>query len=398
MSTAQDEAALLNKLQSQFGDMDLTHLLNEEEKKEDDGYGSDESSLKEPTQEELQAWQDSQFKKGQEELEVKKRLEMTPLQRRRELKKRYSVEDDDEWEQVAALPDLEGQSSVFFPSSDEKGNEFLGAHPMLLQFAQGDPEVLGTKWLRLSSSTEGDGLSFLNLLNTVKGYHGPTVILIGAVPSAARSISSGEKKRTTLGFYSTSPWTESTDFFGSSDCFLFAFDEEESEVKFFRPMDGKDKNKKHYMYCHPSALNVTKRRSKKMVQGLATDGSVHGMGVGGTPSQPRLHLTETLEECRAMEFCQLFEAGDLLMGNGVDSLYYFDVDCLEVWGVGGETWIQESLATRQKERDLSQANMRRARQVDKKPFLQDFRSGLVGSNKQPGLFDHMQHTTDRADL
>jgi hypothetical protein len=261
MSTAQDEAALLNKLQSQFGDMDLTHLLNEEEKKEDDGYGSDESSLKEPTQEELQAWQDSQFKKGQEELEMRKRLKMTPLQRRRELKKRYSVEDDDEWEQVAALPDLEGQSSVFFPSSDEKGNEFLGVHPMLQQFAQGDPEVLGTKWLRLSSSAEGDGLSFHNLLNTVKGYHGPTVILIGAVPSAARSISSGEKKRTTLGFYSTSPWTESTDFFGSSDCFLFAFNEEESEVKFFRPMDGKDKNKKHYMYCHPSSLNVARKWS-----------------------------------------------------------------------------------------------------------------------------------------
>jgi hypothetical protein len=294
-------------------------------------------------------------------------------------------EEEDEWEQVAALPDLDGQTSVFFPSSDEKGNEFLGVHPLLQQLAQGDQEILGTKWLRLFSSAEGDGLSFHNLLNTLKGYGGPTVMLIGTVPSASRSLTTAKQKRTTIGFYTTSPWSESTEYFGSDDCFLFAFDEQDNEVNFFRPISCKDKDKKEYMYCHPSSLNMTNRRSK-------TDGAVHGIGIGGVPGQPRLHLTETLEECRAMSFCQLFEPGDLLMGNGEDSLYYFDVDCLEVWGVGGGEWIQESLDSQQKERDLAQANLMRACTVNKKQFLNDFQSA------QTGLFDHMQHTVNRSDL
>jgi hypothetical protein len=127
-------------------------------------------------------------------------------------------------------------------------------------------------------------------------------------------------------------------------------------------------------------------------KGVATDGSVHGIGFGGTPSQPRLHLTESLEDCRAMSFCGKFESGDLLLGNGEDSLYYFDVDCLEVWGVGGDEWIQESLEAQQKGQALSEANLMRARKVDKKQFLDDFRLGGTGH------FDHMQHTSGRRDF
>jgi hypothetical protein len=209
-------------------------LIGEEEKKEDDGYDGEENSLAKPTFEELQAWQESQFKKGKQTLEIKKQLKMTFLQRRRDLKKVYGgsdeEEEEDKWEQVAALPDLDGQTLVFFPSLDEKGNKFLGVHPLLQQFAQGDQEILGTKRLRLFLPAEGCGLSFHNLLNTLKGYGGPTVILIGTVPSASRSLKTAEQKRTTIGFYTTSPWSESTDLFGSDDCFLFAFDEQDNAV------------------------------------------------------------------------------------------------------------------------------------------------------------------------
>jgi hypothetical protein len=101
-----------------------------------------------------------------------------------------------------------------------------------------------------------------------------------------------------------------------------------------------------------------------------------------------------------MSFCGKFESGDLLLGNGDDSLFYFDVDCLEVWGVGGDEWIQESLEAQRKGRELSEANLMRARKVDKKQFLDDFRLGLMGSQNNngkvgTGLFDHMQHTAGR---
>jgi hypothetical protein len=408
MTAIVDEAAILLKLQSQFGDLDLTNLLNEDEAKTKDGYSSEESSLAEPTAEELLAWQEAQFKKGQQEIDTKKRLKMTPLQRRRDLKKVSSNidADEEEWEQVPALPDLGGTTSAFFPSSDEKGNELLGVHPMLQQLVQGDPDILGTKWSRLYSSSEGDGLSFHNLLNTIKGYQGPTVMLIGTIPSVSRSLTTTQNsekttiKRTTIGYYTTSGWEESADFFGNSDCFLFSFQESDNKLNFFHPIDSKDADKKNYMYCHPSSLKVTNRRSKTPVQGNVTDGSVHGIGVGGTPSQPRLHLTESLEECRAMEHCKLFEGGDLLMGAGTESLNYFDVDCLEVWGAGGDEWIRESIEARQKGRDIKEAHLQRARKVDKKQFLDDFRMGRIAMNgsANPALFGHMQYTTGRTEL
>ena len=86
------------------------------------------------------------------------------------------------------------------------------------------------------------------------------------------------------------------------------------------------------------------------------------------------------------------------MGRGKDSLYYFDVDNLEVWGVGGEDWIKESLEAQQKERELAQANLMRARKVDKKQFVDDLRSGLLSGSHKAGMFGHLQHTSGRCDL
>lgn len=125
-----------------------------------------------------------------------------------------------------------------------------------------------------------------------------------------------------------------------------------------------------------------------------TDGLVHGLGVGGTSSQPRLHLTETLEDCRAMEYCRLFEGGDLLLGQGKDSLNYFDVDCLEVWAVGGEEWIADSMAQRKAQQDVAEATLVKARKVDKQQFLRDFHLLAAPS----GLFGHVHHATDRCDV
>ena len=122
------------------------------------------------------------------------------------------------------------------------------------------------------------------------------------------------------------------------------------------------------------------------------------MGLGGSALQPRLHITESLEECRAMEYCGLFEEGDLLLGIGKESLNYFDVDYLEVWAVGGEDWIADSLAARQKHRDVDDATNLKARKVDKKELLRDFQGGLLGGLGRDGFFGHVQQTSDRCDV
>ena len=65
------EADFLSRLQSQFGDMDLTNLLHDENGKKTNQSENDsqESSLVEPTQEELESWQNAQFEKGQKVLQ-----------------------------------------------------------------------------------------------------------------------------------------------------------------------------------------------------------------------------------------------------------------------------------------------------------------------------------------
>jgi hypothetical protein len=397
-------AELLARLNSQFGDMDLRHLLAADNTNTttEDAESDESSSLVEPSPEELQAWQAAQFKKGKEKCEEQKKDALSPLRRRRQEKKNTNGSNED-FEVLYSDPDLNGQESVFFPSSSSKddGVEFVGPNPLLAQLAAGDPEVLGGQWLRLYSSIAGDGLSFHHLLDALKGYGGPTVMIVGTVASAKHSLTTtgtANKPRSstagTLGVYTATPWIASTQFFGSDDCFLFSFSNNDEDVRILRPTETVNKNeKRNYMYCHPSSLNTIHRRSAT----TATDGAVHGIGVGGTPSQPRLHLTETLEECRALGFCRLFEPGQLLPeSSGADSLYYFDVDALEVWGVGGQDWIQEALESRQQERERVQSILLKARTVDKKQFVDDFRSGILGDAGK-GLFGHVEHVAERAD-
>lgn len=382
----------MNKLQSQFGDMDLTFLQNAEEEKKDRD-SDDESSYTDPPAGELESWQQAQFQKGQKSLEIKKLLQMTPLERRRKTASATpSSEEEEEWEQVAALPDLDSESG-FFPSADFSGNELLGVHPLLQRLTeQGDPEILGTKWVNLFKSSQ-QGLSFANLVHTLRDYNGPTVMLIGCAPSASKSLGSNTgSKSATIGFYTTSGWTESAQYFGGGDGFLFRMDDE-TGVEIFKK---KDSAHNKFMYCHPSTLNVTNRHSKTTAA-ASTNGVLHGIGIGGNASAPRLHLTETLEECRALDFCETFEAGNLV--DFSDSLYYFDVVQFEVWGCGGSEWIAESLKNQLERRSQKEAMAKRARTVHKKHFMQDLQ--LLATHKptnNAGMFDHVQHTSNRCDL
>ena len=409
-TASDEEAELLARLQSQFGDINVGAMMGGSIA--DDGNGNDsESSVDETTEEELLAWQEAQFQKGRMKLEAKKIREggcednifKSALQRRRQAKsvherllmREHEKGEAEEWEHLPSAPDLGGAASVFFPTAIESDGELVGGvNPLLPKLANADPDVLGTKWRRLFSSADGDGLSFRNLLDKLIGYDGPTVLLIGGTPSASKSV--GERsgsERVSLGFFTTDTWIESPEHFGSSDdCFLFSLDHATNEVQIIRPKSTQGVGAKQHMYCHPSGLVMPNMR-RKVAQ---TNGSVHGIGIGGTASQPRLNISESLEECRALEFDALFQDGDLLSGKCQESLFYFDTDCIELFGVGGEDWIKHALQTREKAREMKIASLEKARKVDKRQFLEDFENGLTSGIK-PGLFGHRDLVEERCD-
>ncbi|KAL7490792.1 hypothetical protein ACHAWT_000328 [Skeletonema menzelii] len=378
MTATSDEAELLARLQSQFGDMNVNEFLNgcpnNNDAIEDD---DSESSVEEPTPEELQAWQEAQFAKGRMRLQTKEILDDATTARRRRL--RSEKDEDKDWERVPAAPELD-RASIFFPRNADGMELAAGVHPMLKKLVDFDPEVLGTKWHCRYSSSGGDGISFRNVIDKIHGYGGSTMLLFAGVPSATRCVEKMKSpKQVSLGFFTFDTWMESEDMFGCDDeCFLFALDYESNDVKIFPSrLRGNDSKKgtKKYMYCNPSS-------------GAArSDKTVHGIGAGGSPSLPRLHITESLEECRALSYDALFEDGDLMLGKGIESLYYFDVNEIEIWAVGGD--FDEQLAAQAKQKEIELATLERARQIDKRQLLEHIENGFAWkSYNKPGLFGH----------
>ncbi len=106
--------------------------------------------------------------------------------------------------------------------------------------------------------------------------------------------------------------------------------------------------------------------------------------------EPRLFIAESFDDCVASDADLTFGRGRLL-GNAIDALLgksnvgeknagkFFDIDSLEVWGVGGTDVVEEALGARAKQRDIRQAAINKARKVDKAAFLEDFQSGLIDS-------------------
>ncbi|KAL7431552.1 hypothetical protein ACHAXH_001823 [Discostella pseudostelligera] len=428
-----DERELLARLQAQFGDMDVGGMLEgstsnnfdrDDVVDDDDDDVASDSSLEEPTAEELHAWQEAQYEKGRKGITNMEsvsagNVHRSALQSRRQhktssqltlMRESDKCEEADEWVKLTSTPDLGGESSLFFPNIVESNNSDVsdldlvlagGVNPLLQKLVEGDPEVLGTKWTRLFSSSDGDGLSFRNLCDKIRGYDGPTVLLIGGLPSASKFVGRAIERdqdddRVSLGFFTTDSWIETTEYFGSDDCFLFAMDHKANSVHVVRPKASPTSNReKRYMYCHPSSLVTSKMRGYDGPS--KTNGSVHGIGIGGTASQPRLHITESLEECRALSYDRLFDDGDLLLGKCTQSLFYFDVDCIEVWAVGGDEWISHALRVQKDSKQIHAANLKKARTVEKIQFLDDFQSGLTCANQQ-GLFGHRDLVRERCDL
>ncbi len=429
-----EAAALMARLAAQFGDLDMSQLgvgvaiggieaggtvtnvtssnIN------NSGRDSDEeSSLEEPTPEELAAWQASQFSKG-EKLRTEKQASLEGRtvdsipQRRKLLREKRSRQLTTEQARLrvqnqqpqnpksttsSILDLLGGDTSTFFGPSTSQILENL-----VTEDANGDSEILQTSWKRLYASYE-EGLGFWNLWTALKGYDGPTLLILRCLPSASKSLEIGEKitqNTACLGFYTTTPWKDSSDMFGGDiECqdgdkaFLFSIDEKSHEVQFF-PVEAKPgaKNsmaalKNGYMYCQPSS-------QKDGTTGMAKTFAVTGLGVGGRPTQPRFHLTESFEDCSCLTYdsSRVTRDGDLFSyfdhdeteSNATHSddghafakaLHCFDVTELEAWGVGGTDWIDHALKERERAR---KQHVLRYQKVDKQMMWDQ---GAFGSSR-----------------
>ena len=221
-------------------------------------------------------------------------------------------------------------------------------------------------------TSASDGLSFNRLQNALLGYGGPTLLII-------------QSDDCIFGAFTSSSWKESKDFYGNSDCFLFQV---LPETAVYRPTG----NGSNFMYCNSFA------RSR------GYDQQAHGIGFGGTVDMPRLFISESFDSNVAKDSDMTFEKGSIFSG-GFDGGKHFEIDNLEgefeheisslkkmperqaqhmfcackVWGVGGDTVVQEALGARSRQREIKNAAIRKARKVDKAQFLDDFKSGLIES-------------------
>ncbi len=259
------------------------------------------------------------------------------------------------------FPNLRNQHSAFVPQ--KMNNE---SSPLLFTFATMSPS-LGGAWQRLYTS-DSDGLSFNRLQNSLLGYRGPTLLIIKEADSGG-----------IFGAYTSTEWKCSKDFYGNSDCFLYTL---QPAVQVMRPNQrGTGTN---FMYCNPES------RSR------GYDGLAHGIGFGGNTDKPRLFISETFDGCMAGAGDLTFEPGRLLPLREVghpNSSKYFDLESLEVWGVGGDAVTLSALNARHKQREIVASNIRKARKVDKAAFLDDFRSGLIESK----AFKHREEIRGRGD-
>jgi len=259
------------------------------------------------------------------------------------------------------------RSSFDYPRISQKSTVFpSNSSPLLFSFGCMSP-ALGGEFYRLYTSAS-DGLSFNRLMNALLGYGGPTLLII----QSGKSI---------FGAFTASPWKESKDFYGNHDCFLYRLLPETTAV--YRPSVGTSRSSNRFMYCNSFA------RSR------GYDQQAHGIGFGGSTTQPRLFLSESFDDCQAGSDDLTFENGPLLAGRGSSSSSssvadaIFEIDGLEVWGVGGTDMVQEGMQARGRSRDIRQANINKARKVDKAAFLDDLRSGVI-ENKAFAHRDQVQ--------
>ena len=215
--------------------------------------------------------------------------------------------------------------------------------------------------------SEADGRSFNRLEWNLLGYGGPTLLLVRTTTGAI------------IGAFAASTWKDTVNYQGNSDCFLVQL---QPKFKVHWAASGRQN---HFMY-----MNSGKRGNRQVVPQL--EGLPHGIGFGGgaTKNEPRLFIPVSLEHCSAEFMDDTFESGDVLPG---EDLERFEIDLLEVWGIGDtpealKTSLQEQREYRARQTDA----INRARRIDDKhEFVKDLTSEFVPSN----VFKHREETRGR---
>lgn len=464
------EQALLARLQSQFGDLDVSRMLavpaqaGEATAEEEDGGSvvpsEESSSVEDPTPEELRRWQEAQYKMARWGGEGKAAAggdgaggtsaeEVRPEEHRRRgaadlwhggEAEAYASESTAATASAAAS--ATASATAFFSPPAVAGGGGGSDGDILAQLVEIEPTLHG-KWTRLYSSNV-DGLSYASLVASVRGFDGPTVLLVGAVPShVSGDGGTGGRDRSgggggTIGFYTSTAWRESDGFYGSHECLLFGIHRVSGGgegggrevLRTYRPLPKAGTSKPAPSAAIDSLVheivssNVEWAKCDGRYQSLHSTvaAAVHGVGVGvGGRSGPgpgpgaegvvssaspaglsvggRLHLTETLEGCQASLRDGTYEAGPLLPrcfggdGGGDFLPDFFDVDVMEAWAVGDEGRIRAAMEARGKDRANREASRLRSQRVDRTQFVDHFRSSVVGAR----VFDHVRYTSGATD-
>ena len=208
-----------------------------------------------------------------------------------------------------------------------------------------------------------DGRSFNRLKWSIEKYDGPTLMVVKTESGAV------------VGAFTTTPWKESMNYHGSSDCFLFQL---HPNFQMCWP-SGREEN---FMYMHSSEL--------KCPLSPPFDGLPHGIGFGGSLlSKPRFFVPDSLEHCSVQYLDKSYEPGELLP---VESLDTFEISVLEVWGVDSMQGIEHALKKQEEHRLHIEEAIARARMVhDKSQFVKDLKSGLIPND----LFKHNEDARGR---
>ncbi|KAG5177105.1 TLD-domain-containing protein [Tribonema minus] len=230
-----------------------------------------------------------------------------------------------------------------------------GLGPELLGLAIGRVMAQGP-WVRLFTSDE-DGLSFNRLCHSIMGYGGPSLLVLRDRVSGA-----------VLGGVASDTWRELNTFYGGSESFLFQLSPS------FRVCQSKPASERNYMY-----LNLkTKVLYHNIIEHCTAEGNYmylnlkgfslpHGLGMGGTRDNFRFFIPESFdaEASVAKSNCMTFEPGELCPSAN----RRFEIDSLEVWGLGGEEAVSAGLDARMRHRAAVAHTLNKARKVDKAKFL-----------------------------
>jgi len=270
---------------------------------------------------------------------------------------------------------------IMLPQIDPDEQSALWSHitnVLPLSLACLSPVFRGN-WRRIYSS-ETDGLSFMSFQTAILGYPGPTLLLV-------RPRKDGTNRDTgVFGYYTDCPWQESNTWIEGEchDSFLLKIDK--SLAVYYPTYES---SPGHYMYLNNKSA-MTNGSCKHTLQGLA---------IGGIADDtPRVHLTPSFEQCIANCTDTTYTSGSLLDPNDSDGGIlspFFDVDVLEVWAVNvtEKEYLTHKSAGQQRSNIRETARQRFAK-VDRKQFVDDFRSGAVLNR----LFRHRSEARGRHDF